>query len=314
MKDIDAERSERMIYTVTLNPSIDYIVHVDEFVEGGLNRAKKEYSNVGGKGIMVSKLLRNIGIENTALGFVGGFTGEYIKDWFKEQGLDEKFTQVSEDTRINVKLKSRTESEINGKGPNVTSKEQEDFLGKLREVSKGDTVIVSGSSAPGLDSDILSQIIDICRENEADFVVDTTGKQLMDAISKKPLVIKPNIHELGELFGREFASKEEVIPYGKKCLEMGAKYVIVSMGGDGALFFSGEDIYFAPRVDGKLVNSVGAGDSMLAGFVGSLKNGKTPEESFKVSVACGTGTAFCEDIATKESIEEIYGKTVIEKL
>lgn len=303
-----------MIYTVTLNPSIDYIIHVDKFIEGGLNRSQKEYSNVGGKGIMVSKLLKNIGIESTALGFIGGFTGDYIKKWFGEQGIDEKFTCVSENTRINVKLKSETESEINGKGPEIKADEQADFLEKLKGVKSGDTVIVSGSSAPGLDSDILSQIIEICRINNADFVVDTTGQKLMDAISKGPLIIKPNIDELGDLFNKEFKSKEDIIPYGKKCLEMGAKYVIVSMGGDGALFFDKDDVYFAPRVNGKLVNSVGAGDSMLAGFVGSFKNGKTALESFKKSVACGTGTAFCEDIATEIEIKEIYEKVVIEKL
>lgn len=302
-----------MIYTVTLNPSIDYIIEVDEFIEGGLNRAKKEYSNVGGKGIMVSKLLKNIGIESTALGFVGGFTGEHVKSWFKEQNIGEMFTEVSQDTRINVKLKSKCESEINGKGPEIKANEQEDFLSKIKSVSKGDTVIISGSSVPGLDENILTQIIDICISNEADFVVDISGEKLLNLIPKKPLLIKPNIYELGELFGKEFKSVKEIIPYGKKCLEMGAKYVIVSMGGDGALFFNGEDVHFAPRIEGKLVNSVGAGDSMLAGFVGSLKNGKEEVESFKISVSCGTATAFCKDIATREEVERMYKKAIIKK-
>lgn len=302
-----------MIYTVTLNPSIDYIVEVEEFIEGGLNRAKKEYSNIGGKGIMVSKLLKNIGIESTALGFIGGYTGDYIKTFFEKNDMNENFTKVRENTRINVKLKSKCESEINGRGPEIKENEQEDFLKKIKNISKGDTVIISGSSAPGLDQDIISQIVDICIEKEADFVVDISGEKLLDLISRKPLLIKPNIDELGELFGIEFKSIKEIIPYGKKCLEMGAKYVIVSMGEEGALFFSSEDIYFAPRIEGKLINSVGAGDSMLAGFVGSLKEGKDKVESFKISVACGTATAFCQDIANKEEIERIYKKVLIKE-
>lgn len=303
-----------MIYTVTLNPSIDYIIHVDSFKEGSLNRSTREYTNIGGKGIMVSKLLRNISVDNTALGFLGGFTGEHIKQWFKEENMKCDFTEVKGNTRINVKLKSGKESEINGKGPTVSEKEQQEFIERLKDISEGDTVIVSGSSAPGLDSDILSKIIDICISKKADFVVDTTGKALMDSLIKKPLLIKPNIDELGELFNRKFASKEEVVPYGKECLAKGAKYVIVSMGGDGALFFEGEDVYYAPRIEGELVNSVGAGDSMLAGFVGCIKNGKTPLESFKYSVASGTATAFSKDIGTYDYIEEMYKKVLIEKL
>lgn len=300
-----------MIYSVTLNPSIDYIMHVDEFIEGSLNRSIGEYINVGGKGIMVSKLLTNIGIDNTALGFLGGFTGQYILDWFENIGINHRFTTVKGNTRINVKLKGKTESEINGKGPIISKKEQETFLETLRNIKKDDTVIISGSSTPGLDDDIVNKIIEICKEKNADFVIDTTGKALMDAIAKKPLVIKPNIDEIGDLFGQTFNSKEEVIPYGKRCLDLGAKYVIVSMGKEGALFFQDDEVYYSPRVEGKLINSVGAGDSMLAGFVGSIKNGRSPLDSFKYSIATGTGTAFCEDIATLEDVESIQKKVEI---
>lgn len=302
-----------MIYSVTLNPSIDYIIHVDNFVEGSLNRSNKDYINVGGKGIMVSKLLTNVGIENTATGFLGGFTGKYISDWFDNLGLPHDFIFVEDNTRINVKLKSSAESEINGRGANIKKQEQQLFLDKINGIDENDTVIISGSSSPGLDEDIVDQIIDICKTNGADFVVDTSGSALMRAIKSKPLLIKPNIDEIGELFGKTFDSKEDVIPYGKKCLELGAKYVIVSMGSNGALFFDKDDVYFSPRVEGELVNSVGAGDSMLAGFVGSLKSGKSPIDSFKFSVACGTATAFCEDIASKENVESIFNKVLIEK-
>ena len=298
-----------MIYSVTLNPSIDYIVHLKEFNEGKLNRSEGEYVNVGGKGIMVSKLLTNIGVENKALGFLGGFTGDYIYSWMKED-----FTRVAQNTRINVKLKGKQESEINGKGPVISDEEEKDFLDKLAGLNEGDTVIISGSAAPGLSKDIFDQIIKTCKDKKADFVIDTSGQALRKAIESRPLLIKPNFDEISELFGIEFTSKEEIIPYGKKCLDMGAQYAIVSMGGDGALFFDGDNVYYAPAVKGVLVNSVGAGDSMLAGFVGSIKSGLEPIEAFKWSVASGTGTAFCQDIATKDQIDEIYKKIKIEKL
>ena len=309
-----------MIYSVTLNPSIDYIVKLDNFVEGELNRSTGEYTNAGGKGIMVSKLLSNVGIENTALGFIGGYTGAYIKNWFKDNNLREDFNQVAENTRINIKLKSSSadgrtiESEINGRGPEISQKEQEDFLDKIKALKAGDTLIISGSSSPGLDADIVDQIISICIDRAVDFVVDTTGDALMDAMSKKPLVVKPNIVELADLFSVELNGLDKVIKYGKKCLEIGARYVIVSMGGDGALFFDGDKVYYSPVVKGELVNSVGAGDSMIAGFVGAIKNGKSPLESFKYSVATGTATAFCQDIGTKDDVESILKKVVIEEL
>ncbi|MDY6231784.1 1-phosphofructokinase [Peptostreptococcus porci] len=301
-----------MIYSVTLNPSIDYIIHVDDFVEGSLNRSTKDYINVGGKGIMVSKLLTNVGVENTATGFLGGFTGKYISDWFDNLRMPHDFIFVEDNTRINVKLKSSSESEINGRGANIKKQEQQQFLDKINGIDENDTLIISGSSSPGLDEDIVDKIIDICKTNGADFVVDTSGSALIRAIKSKPLLIKPNIDEIGELFGKTFNNKEDVIPYGKKCLELGAKYVIVSMGSNGALFFDKDEVYYSPRVEGELVNSVGAGDSMLAGFVGSLKSGKSPIDSFKFSVACGTATAFCEDIADKKSVENILSKVVVE--
>ena len=187
-------------------------------------------------------------------------------------------------------------------------------MDKLAGLNEGDTVIISGSAAPGLSKNIFDQIIKTCKDKKADFVIDTSGQALRKAIESRPLLIKPNFDEISELFDQEFTSKEEIIPYGKMCLDMGVQYAIVSMGGDGALFFDGDNVYYAPAVKGVLVNSVGAGDSMLAGFVGSIKSGLEPLEAFKWSVASGTGTAFCQDIATKDQIDEIYKKIKIEKL
>lgn len=303
-----------MIYTVTLNPSIDYIMHVDRFIEGSLNRSTKDYINIGGKGIMVSKLLKNVGVASTSLGFLGGFTGKHIKEWLKENDFSEDFIEVQESTRINVKLKSGKESELNGRGPLISSDEKEKFIKSIEQIKMGDSVIVSGSNALGLDESIFFEIIKECRKKQADFIVDTTGKALYNSIKEEPLLIKPNLYEFGDLFGKEFNNIEELIPYARKCLDMGAKNVIISLGKDGAVFFNKESSYYAPRIDGELVNSVGAGDSMIAGFVGAIKSGKTPLESFKYSVACGTATAFSQDIAKKEKIDEIFKKVKIEKI
>lgn len=300
-----------MIYSVTLNPSIDYIVEVENFRQGILNRTSNDYVNIGGKGIMVSKLLSNIGVKNTALGFLGGFTGEHILKWFHERGYTHDFTMIRESTRINVKLKSSLESEINARGPVISKGEQATFLNKLEKLSGGDVLIISGSTIPGADSDIVRQMIAICHEKGANFVIDTTGSALYDALSERPLLIKPNIHELGELFHAELHTKEEVLPYGKTCLALGAQHTIVSMGGDGALFFSGEQTLYAPPVKGKPVNTVGAGDSMIAGFIGSYQQGKSLADSFAYAVASGTATAFCEDIAEQKDIEQVLQQIVL---
>lgn len=303
-----------MIYTITLNPSIDYIIHVNDFKAGELNRSTEDYINVGGKGIMVSKLLSNIGTENIAMGFLGGFTGDYIRQWFDQNQLQHDFVNVSQNSRINVKLKSNLESEINGQGPYISKTEQALFLNKLEQLKAGDTLIISGSSVPGADSDIIRQMIDLCRQKKVDFVIDTTGDVLQESICQKPLLIKPNLDELGEIFGHKITSTEEAILYGKRCLEWGAKYVIVSMGGKGALFLETNSVYYAAPVSGKLVNSVGAGDSMIAGFISHIKQEQSPLSSFQFAVAAGTATAFCEDIATHEEIKTIYPEVRISRL
>ena len=308
-----------MIYSVTLNPSIDYIVKLDNFTEGELNRSKGEYTNAGGKGIMVSKLLSNLGIDNIALGFLGGYTGQYIKDWFNQEGLREDFTRVDGNTRINVKLKSMSdsgqiiESEINGRGPEISASEQDDFLNKIRKLNSEDTLIISGSSSPGLDKDIVDQMINICKDRGSDFVVDTTGGALMEAMRQRPLLVKPNTVELAQLFSVELETRDDIVKYGKKCLEIGAQYAIVSMGGDGAMFFDKDKVYYSPVVKCQLVNSVGAGDSMIAGFVGAIKSGRSPIDSFRYSVATGTATAFCEDIGKKEEVDNILSRVVVEE-
>lgn len=300
-----------MIYTVSLNPSIDYILRVDRFIEGDLNRAVYDKKIPGGKGIMVSKLLKNLDIESINIGFLGGFPGEYIRKEILKLGIKENFTDIEDDSRINVKLKSKKESEINASGPNISDSERDDFLNIVRDIKKEDMVILSGSIPKSLPQDFYIDIIEILKENDVEFIIDTSGDVLLESLKYNPYLIKPNIHELSQVFKVDLNNYKEIIPYGKKCLELGAKNVIVSMGKDGAMFFNDRYIYYAPVVKGELVNSVGAGDSMIGGFISGVDNNLSYKDSFKLAVASGTATAFSEDIGSREDIENIYRKVEI---
>lgn len=258
-----------MIYTVTLNPSIDFIVKVDGLKLGDLNRMKEDFKLPGGKGINVSRILKRMDTESTALGFLGGFTGNFISEWLKEEQINTAFTNVQFDTRINIKLKSDTETEINGLGPVLSEKEIEDLKQAMNNVKKGDIVVLSGSTPASLRNGFYQELIEIIRGKEAEFVIDTTGDDLKDALAKRPLLIKPNNHELAELYHTEFKSIEDILPYGKKLLEEGAQNVLISMAGDGALLFTKDGAYQSNVLVRPLKNSVGAGDSMIAGFIGS---------------------------------------------
>ncbi|EKY8200004.1 1-phosphofructokinase [Listeria monocytogenes] len=302
-----------MIYTITLNPSIDYIVQIDQLNLGGLNRMKQDYKLPGGKGINVSRVLNQLNVPSLATGFLGGFTGNFIKDWLQNEGVKTGFVTVKDDTRINIKLKHGEETEINGLGPAISEKEINEFLKVMDKVTANDIVILSGSVPPSLGNDFYNKIIRICKEKNAEFMIDTTGKELLDALPNRPILIKPNHHELAELFGVELNSVEELIPYGKKCLELGAQHVIVSMAGDGALLFTGEDVYFADALKGELKNSVGAGDSMIAGFVGTFDKTRDPVKAFAVGVATGGATAFSTDLAQKELIDKLLPQVKITK-
>lgn len=303
-----------MIYTVTLNPSIDYIVHVEELKIGDLNRMTNDFKLPGGKGINVSRILKRIHAESTALGFLGGFTGNFIADWLKKEQIQTNFTPVREDTRINIKLKSETETEINGLGPAISNEEMQELKETLSKLSAGDIVILSGSTPATLRAGFYEELIQIIEDKQADFIIDTTGKDLLNALPKKPLLIKPNNHELAELFNVSFESVEDILPFGERLLADGAKNVIISMAGDGALLFTTEGIYRSNVLKRPLKNSVGAGDSMIAGFVGSFAKTNDPVEAFKWGVACGSATAFSDDLASAELIDELIGEVKIEKI
>lgn len=294
-----------MIYTCTLNPSVDYIVHVDELRLGELNRAVKTLTFPGGKGINVSRVLKRLGVESTALGFIGGFTGSFIIEQLQSENIACDFVEVPGNTRINVKLKSGTETEINGQGPVMEPEHEEALIKKMQALTENDVVVLAGSVPSSLSPDVYEKIIDEAKKAKAKVVVDTSGPVLKQLLARKPFLAKPNHKELAELFETSFHSQGEIKVYGRRLVELGVENVIVSMAGNGAFYFNKEMTLFAEAPKGTVKNSVGAGDSMVAGFLAAYTNGKSLEEAFAYSVASGSATAFSEDLCTKDRVEQL---------
>lgn len=291
-----------MIYTITLNPSIDYVVQVHPLNLGALNKIDHDMKFAGGKGINVSRVLHELAYDTTALGFVGGFTGDFILKELDNKGIRSHFTPIQGETRINIKLKSETETEINGRGPEILPHEADYLLRQIENVTSQDTVILSGSTPPSIEKTYHQQLIKQITDSGASFVIDTTGDALKSVLSYRPLLVKPNKEELAELFGVTLCSQDDVIHYGKKLLELGAEHAIVSMAGDGALLLTAEGIYHGSTPSGHVKNSVGAGDSMIAGFAGKFRETGNVMEAFRMSLAAGSATAFSDDLAKAEDI------------
>ena len=291
-----------MIYTVTFNPSLDYIVSVDDFKLGLTNRTSSELMLPGGKGINVSTVLMNLGIENTALGFTAGFVGEEIIRRLQEMGVKSDFIQINEGvSRINVKLKSIDGTEINGAGPVISKDKVEELMRKLDELGEGDILFLAGSIPSSMPARLDGKGVMI--------VVDATKDLLVNVLKYHPFLVKPNNHELGEIFGVELKTREDVIPYGKKLQEKGARNVLISMAGEGAVLIAEDgQVFEEPAPKGRLVNGVGAGDSMVAGFVAGWMEKKDYEHAFHMGIAAGSASAFSENLATKEEIEAVYGQ------
>ena len=296
-----------MIYTVTLNPSLDYVVDVDDFELGRTNRAVSERLYAGGKGINVSFVLKNLGFESTALGFSAGFTGEEIKKQIQERGITENLiTVLNGQSRINIKLRGQQETEINGMGPDIEQEHIQQLLKKLSVLSPGDYLILAGSVPMKINDTIYYDILKTLDKKGIKAVVDTTGDLLLNVLKYHPFLIKPNIHELSELFSTEIKTKEEVVQYGLKLQDMGAQNVIVSMAGDGAVFIcENGEIYKSEAPKGVVKNSVGAGDSMVAGFLAGFCETKDFAKAFKMGVCTGSASAFSEDLATKEQVRQV---------
>jgi len=305
-----------MIYTVTLNPSLDYIVSVDKFELGMTNRTNSEMMLPGGKGLNVSMVLKNLGMESTALGFAAGFTGREIIRQIEEKGIENGLTLMENGlSRINLKLMNVEGTEINGMGPVITQKELSALTQKLDQMQEGDVLVLAGSIPSCMPSDMYSQICDRYKDKGICIVVDATKDLLLKVLPYKPFLIKPNNHELGEIFGVTLKERSEVVPYAKKLHEMGARNVLISMAGKGAVLVAEDGSVFeseAPK--GVLVNGVGAGDSMVAGFMAGWMKSADYKRAFEMGLATGSASAFSEYLATKEEVSKVLEQVHVNKL
>lgn len=292
-----------MVYTVTFNPAIDYIVHTDEMTVGSVNRAKSEEIYFGGKGINVSMVLNELGIKSRALGFVAGFTGSAIEKGVAEKGIETDFVHLEGGfSRINVKIKSGDETELNGQGPVIDDRSLNELFSKLDKLTEGDTIVLAGSIPASMPSDVYEKILERLSGKNVKAVVDATKDLLLNVLKYKPFLIKPNNHELGEMFGVTLKTNEEIAEYAGKLKDMGARNVLVSMAGDGALLLDENGkTHICGVCKGKVKNSVGAGDSMVAGFIAGSSHGDY-EYALKLGTAAGGATAFSDGLAEKEEI------------
>ena len=297
-----------MIATVTFNPSLDYIIRVENFQVGTVNRTSYERLFAGGKGINVSIVLRNLGHETTALGFVAGFTGKEIVRRLEEDGIVSRFIETDTGySRINVKMKSGAETEINGQGPQISQKNIDDLFAVLDELKKGDILVISGSIPNTLPDDMYERILARLEGRGINIAVDATRDLLTRVLPYHPFLIKPNNHELGEIYNVTLTKREEVIPYAKKMQEAGARNVLVSMAGEGAVLVAENgEVFMSEAPKGTVVNSVGAGDSMVAGFIaGYIETDGDYRTAFETGVCTGSASAFSEELATREEMEAL---------
>lgn len=305
-----------MVYTVTFNPSLDYIVTVDDLKLGMTNRTSSELMLPGGKGVNVSILLHHLGIHNTALGFTAGFTGEQIEKMLTDMGISTEFIRIKDGwSRINVKVKNIDGTEINGKGPGIREWDMEILMEQLDEMKEGDVLVLAGSIPAGISDDIYQRIMKRLADKNIQILVDATSNLLLNVLQYQPFLIKPNHHELGELFDVTLEKRLDVVPYARKLQEKGARNVLVSMGGMGAVLVSETgNVYEAEAPKGILKNSVGAGDSMVAGFLAGWLSSQSEEEAFRYGVAAGSASAFSDYLATKEEIDELAEKVSVHQV
>lgn len=305
-----------MIYTVTLNPAIDYVIMLDNLKTGNVNRISSENVYPGGKGINVSGILKELGYESCALGFISGFSGAFIKDSLDKKGLDTDFIDLENGfSRINVKIKSDEETEINGQGPHISDEKLNQLYEKIDKLNEGDILILSGSIPKTLDERLYENIMKKIEGKHVKVVVDATKDLLLNVLKYKPFLIKPNNHELEEIFNVKLKSNEDVALYARKLKEMGAKNVLVSMGKDGAILVNEENRVFISNIPkGEVINSVGAGDSMVAGFVSGYISTNSYEEALKLGASCGSATAFSSDLANREFIERFLSEIKVKEI
>lgn len=303
-----------MIYTITFNPSIDYIMRVNTFEEGETNRSYQEEVYPGGKGFNVSTILTRLGYENTALGYIAGFTGKEIVKQLIKRGFHLDLCELENGiSRINVKLKGEKETEINGNGPKISKEKIDELFDKLNRLKSQDTLILAGSIPSTLPNNIYEIIMKQSANKNIRFIVDATGELLLKVLPYRPFLVKPNLRELEDIFKISIGNQEEIIYYAKKLKQMGADNVLVSLGKDGALLIADDNhIYKSNVAKGTLINSVGSGDSMIAGFLGGYLKNKDYKEALALGSACGGATAFSYDLAEREMIDEVYQQIKVE--
>lgn len=299
-----------MIYTVTFNPAIDYVVELVSFNIGEVNRTTREYMNLGGKGVNVSRVLTNLEIPNTSLGFIAGFTGEALRTGLAEMGVKTDFIKLKEgNTRINVNIKGISETDINARGPEISDEAIEELFEKLNILKEGDILVLAGSIPASLPSDMYERIMSRLYGKGIRFVVDATKDLLMKSLKYEPFLIKPNNHELGEIFGIQLKNDDEIIYYARELKKKGAKNVLVSMAGDGAVLVDENNIaHKIGTPKGKVVNSVGAGDSMVAGFLAGYLEKGDYQHALRMGTASGSASAFSEGLATKQEVMDLLNK------
>ncbi|MGL4336621.1 MAG: 1-phosphofructokinase [Turicibacter sp.] len=305
-----------MIYTVTLNPSIDYVVTLDHLSEGRVNRVNSEHFYPGGKGINVSQVLTQLGYENTALGYISGFSGTFIEQELNQKGIHADFIKLTTgNSRINMKIKAVEETEINGQGPEIQSDDIAALYKKLDHLSDDDLLVLAGSIPGSLPEDFYEQIMKHLEDKNISIVVDATKNLLLNVLKYRPFLIKPNHHEIAEMFNVEIKNTDDLIEYGNKLKEMGARNVLISRGGEGALLLTEDNQIFESNVPkGVVKNSVGAGDSMVAGFIAGYLKNKDFKEALKLGAASGSATAFSSDVATSDYIHELINQIEVNKL
>lgn len=296
-----------MIYTITFNPALDYISQVEKFEIGKINRTKTEKILPGGKGLNVSTVLKNLGIESTALGFIAGFTGEELKRSIEEKEIKTDFIKVEKGiTRINVKISSNEETALNGNGPEITEEDINKLLEKIQKITEEDMVILAGNIPRCINNDIYGIICKTLEKNNVTFVVDATKELLMNVLKYKPFLIKPNKEELEETFKEKIETKEEIIVHAKKLQQIGAQNVLISLGGEGAILVTTEGKeYYSKAPKGKVLNTVGAGDSMVAGFIAGYEQSGDFEQAFKMGIATGSASSFSMNLATAEEVANL---------
>ena len=305
-----------MIYTVTLNPSIDYVVETDKLKIGEVNRANKEELYPGGKGINVSLMLNELQAENTALGFLGGFIGEYIENTLASKGVNTEFIKLEEGfSRINLKIKNEVETEINGKGPHISEEKLQLLYKKIEKLKDEDILVLCGSIPNSLSNTLYQDIISMVAQKNVKVIVDATSNLLLNTLKYNPFLIKPNIHELEEIFEIKIDSIDDTIFYATKLKDMGAENVLISMGKDGALLIDSKGkIYLSNAPYGDVVNTVGSGDSMVAGFISGYLKTKDYKEALKLGASCGSATAFSSGIGEKKLIDILKNEIEIKEI